>query len=240
MGSHVELTPLPLSSTYIAPLIEALRARPTSVALSGQNRVQLTHVAVGLAKRLDSQFLWFDIRSSQSEAPPWQSALEVDMSPTRLHVIDVPEMHLDSAGADRTSSEPVYSPPVLSSPGFLDDLLRIPESIRNAALEMEPDPTPRVILLTNAERASAAFDGATGALRPYIEALNKVGVTVVVTACSRPRENRHDFDLLLSEEGSRDDAHGPSTVTCEEIRTAGLFPTIPPGSSYASDSFARG
>lgn len=234
------LTMLLPSSTYIAPLVEALRARPTSVALAGNNRVQLTQVAVGLAKRLDPEFLWFDIRSSQSEAPPWQSALEAGISPIRLHAIDVPEMHLDSAGADRTRSDPVYSPPLSYSPGFLDDLLRIPDSIRNAALDVGSDPTPRVILLTNAERASAAFDGSTGALRPYIEALNKVGVTIVVTACSRPRENRHDFDLLLTEEGSRDDAHAPSTVTCEEIRTAGLFPTVPPGSTYASDAFSRG
>jgi hypothetical protein len=231
--------PLPPSSTYIAPLVEALRERPTSVAISGPNRVQLTNVAVGLVRRLDPDYRWFDIRSSTSVAPPWQLALEAEVAPDRFRTIDVPEMRLDGAGAGEAGPIQLYNPPASSSPSLLDDLSRIPESIRNAALESGRELSPPVILITNTERASAAFDGSAGALRPYIEALNKVGVTVVVTACSRPRENRHDLDLLLTVDGTRDDAAAPSRVVCEEIRTVGLFPTIPPGSSYSTDSFTR-
>lgn len=209
------------------------------MALAGQNRVLLTQVAIGLAHRLDPEFRWFDIRSREAEAPHWQLALEGDISPERLHTIDVPEMKLDSAGAEQASSEQVYNPPAASTPGFLDNLSRIPESIRRAALESEPSPNPRVILLTNVERASAAFDASSGALRPYIEALNRVGSTIILTACSRPRENKHDVDMLLLVEGSRDDAHAPATVVCEETRATELFPMIPPGSSYASEAFVR-
>ncbi|HLM70755.1 MAG TPA: hypothetical protein VK423_05195 [Thermoplasmata archaeon] len=229
--------PAPPSSTYIAPMIEALRLQPTSVALTGQNRVLLTQVAVGLAGHLNPEFLWFDIRDHRSQAPPWQLALESDLSSTRLHLIDVPEMRLDSEGADRESPGTVFNPPAAPSPGLLDDLSRIPESIRRAALTGEPDGVPKVILLTNAERASAAFDASSGSLRPYIEALNQLGVTVLVTACSRPRENKHDLDLLLRVEGPRDDARGPATVVCEGVRTVGRFPSVPPGATYSPSAF---
>jgi len=235
------VTPVPTSrgSTFVAPLVDALSGRPTSVAISGLNRVLLTRVAVGLAHRIDTDFRWFDIRRSGSESPPWQLALEADISPERLHRIDVPEMHLDSAGRDRESSELVYRPPAPESPGLIDYLSRIPDSIRTAALEGDSARAPRVILITNAERASAAFDATAGTLRPYIEALNRVGVTIVLTACSRPRENRHDLDMVLQVDGATDDANVAGSVICEETRSAGLFPTIPPGSSYASDSIAR-
>lgn len=230
----------PPPATYLAPLVDALKGRPTSVALTGKSRELLTQVAVGLAKRLDSDFQWFDVRDRRSGEPAWQRVLEEGISSPRFRTIDVAEMQLDSAGAETATSERRYEPPVASSSGLWDDLARIPESIRRAALDRTPDATPRVILLTNAERASASFDAAPGALRPYIESLNSVGVTVVVTARSRPRENRHDFDLWLRVEGSRDEEDRPGMVVCEGVRVSGLFPAIPPGSSYSAESFVRG
>jgi hypothetical protein len=227
------------ASTFVAPLVDALRAQPTSVAITGLNRVLLTRVAVGLAHRLDPGFQWFDIRRSDSAAPPWQLALEADIPSERLHSIDVPEMRLDSAGEDHENSAVVYRPPAATSPGLFDELSRIPDSIRHAAQQEESAQTPRVILLTNAERASAAFEANVGSLRPYIEALNRLGVTVLLTACSRPRENRHDLDMHLRLDGPPDESHAPTAVVCEETRSSGLFPTIPPGSVYASDAIAR-
>lgn len=231
--------PSSLGSTFIAPLLDALSARPTSVVATGANRVTLTRVAVGLAQRLDREFQWFDIREHTSAAPAWQRSLEDGIPPGHVHAIDVPEMQLDRAGSELATSERPLAPPVGAFPGLLDDLSRIPESIQRAAVEGADHSTPRVILLTNVERASAAFDGALGSLRPYITALNQVGVTTVVTACGHPRENRHDFDLEVVVEGPRDDGHAAATVVCVECHTAELFPTIPPGSRYASDSFTR-
>jgi hypothetical protein len=238
-GRSASSLPQRSASTFITPLLDALKARPTSVALAGGDRVLLTQVAVGLARRLDPEFHWFDIRSSESEAPRWQSTLEAGIPPERRHTLAVPEMQLDSPGAERGSADARHPPPAPTSPGFLDNLSRIPEGIRRVALENESGPTPRVILMTNVERASAAFDASSGSLRPYIEALNEVGVTVVLTARSRPRENKSDIDLLLAVEGSREDPRDPATVVCEATRSVGLFPMIPPGSAYAADSFVR-
>ena len=231
-------------SAYIAPLIEALKARPTSVALAGQDRVLLTQVAVGLAKRLDPDFLWFDIRPRGTTVPRWQSALEFGMAPSRLRVVDATEIHPNdpAAGLDRAEPSP-EGPPAqppeigqsfdaasMPSPMTLDDLARLPESIRRAALEGEPSSTPRVLLLTNVERASAAIDGAPGAILPYLEALNQTGVTVALTACSRPRANQHDVDIVLLLEPERENPHIPAAVVCSSVRIAGHFPTVPPGS----------
>jgi hypothetical protein len=240
-------------SAYIAPLVEALKARPTSVALAGQDRVLLTQVAVGLAKRLDPEFLWFDIRPRGSTVPRWQSALEFGIGPSRIRVVDATEIHPNDSAAGLESAEPSpEGPPAeapelgrsfdatpMPSPMSLDDLARLPESIRRAALEREPSSTPRVLLLTNVERASAAIDGAPGAILPYLEALNQTGVTVALTACSRPRANQHDVEIVLLVEPESENPHVPAAVVCSTVRIAGHFPAVPPGSSYTAESFLR-
>jgi len=246
------LTPLS-SSEYIAPLVEALKARPTSVALAGQDRVLLTQVAVGLARRLDPEFLWFDIRPRGTAAPRWQSALEFGMAPSRVHVVDATETHPNDSAAGLDSGGPSpEGPPAeppeiggsldatpLPSPMTLVDLAQLPESLRRAALDREPNSTPRVLLLTNVERASTAIDGAPGAILPYLEALNQTGVTVALTACSRPRGNQLDAEMVLLVEPERENPHVPAAVVCSSVRIAGHFPAVPPGSSYTVESFLR-
>jgi hypothetical protein len=220
----------------VVPLVDSLRRRPTSIALIGHDRMLLTRVAVGLSMRLNPSFIWFDIRSKSSELPPWQSALVADFPGQRIQSIDIDEMKLDEAAGNAAAAVLVRGNPPDTSFITLSDLMRLPESLREAALENAPDSAPRVVLITNAERASTAFAGAPGALRPYIEALNRFGVSIVVTAFGPARENRRDCDLVLLVEQSREGNRVPSRVVSESVRSSELFPGIPTGASYAASS----
>jgi hypothetical protein len=226
-------------STFISPLVEALRRTPTSLALAGAVRSRLTRVALGLAERLDPECIWFDLRARLTEPPPWQLPL-LDRFPTRRRrTIYVDEMHLDLGAAGPVDTVLDSRDPVDSGILTLADLMRIPQSVRDFALDWEPGGTPRVFLLTNAERASAAFEGKQGALRRYIEALNRFGLTALVTTKSRPRENVRDFDLAFLVEEASSEPGSVASVTCLANRNPGVFPAIPPGTRYAADSIER-
>jgi len=90
------------------------------------------------------------------------------------------------------------------------------------------------VLITNTERASAAFSGAPGALRPYIEALNRCGLTVVLTAHGRGRENKKDCDLVFAEVPDADVARPVPLLRCESVRSPAQFPGLAPGVSFLS------
>ncbi|MGA8664233.1 MAG: hypothetical protein WB809_04090 [Thermoplasmata archaeon] len=220
----------------IRPLIESLRRGPTSVALTSESHGSLTRVAVGLAAQLDPEFAWFDIRSVDSESPSWHVALAAEFPGVRLRTIDVGEMKLDDMSGNLAASMLVRSEPADSSFATLSDLMRIPEALRDAALGNPPDAAPKVLLITNTERASAAFSGAPGALRPYIEALNRFGLTVVVTAHGPGRENRHDCDVVLLVRHDHEARAVRSKVMCETIRSPERFPELSPGMTFEGAS----
>ena len=228
-----------LPSIYAVPLVESLQQRPTSVALWGEERAVLTRVAVGLAKKIDPAFLWFDIQRTGSAPAPWQHALEAEAGPGRLHVLEIDEMRLDHGSGNAASSVLVRGSESDSESLAFADLMRVPERIRDVLLHADPASPPRLVLLTNVERASAAFEGRSGALRPYVEAFNSRGVTVLVTACGRPRENRHDLDLVLHVDGVRGGDDETATVVCDGVRSSGSFPAIPPGTRYQARAFTR-
>jgi hypothetical protein len=174
------------STTFIAPLIAALQRQPTSVVVTGSDREELTRVSLGLAERLDPSSIWFDIRGRNNEPATWHTALLARYPGGRHRTIYVDEMRLDEEAGGATATVLDPEDPVDDSILSMVDLMRIPVSLREAASEPGHGDAPRVLALTNVERASAAFDGAEGSLRPYIEALNRLHLTVVVSACSRP------------------------------------------------------
>lgn len=224
------------ASSYIAPLIEALRRSPTSLALAGTERAHLTRVAIGLAERLDPECIWFDLRARMTEPPPWQVPLLQRFPVRRRRTIYVDEMRIDRDAAGPVDAVLDLEDPVDAEISTLADLLRIPESLREVALNREPGSVPRVLLLTNAERASAAFEGSQGALRRYIEALNHFGLTALVTTNSRPRENVRDFDLVFKVEESSPEEGPEASVTCLANRDPSFLPEIAPGTRYAAAS----
>ena len=220
-------------STFIAPLVDTLQRNPTSVALAGANRAQLTRVAIGLAERLDPECIWFDLRARMTEPPPWQIPLLRRFPVRRRRTIYVDEMQIDRDAAGPVDAVLDLENPVDAEISTLADLMRIPESLREVALNREPGSSPRVFLLTNAERASAAFEGTQGALRRYIEALNHFGLTAIVTTKSRPRENVRDFDLAFQVEDAPSEDGSGGSVTCLANRDPSFLPAIPPGTRYA-------
>jgi hypothetical protein len=228
-----------IPSPFVAPLVEALRRQPTSIAIAGLDRARLTRVGLGLTERLDADGIWFDIRMRHAEPPSWQQSLLGRFPGRRHQTIFVDEMKLDRGGQAPVESVLDPEDPLDRESLSLTELMRIPASLREVALDPRPDGHPRAIVLTNAERASAAFEGTQGALRPYIEALNRFRLTVVVTTMSRPRENVHDFDLDLVVEGTGDRGGAPPELRCVAVRTPGLFPAIPPGTRYLAEGIER-
>jgi hypothetical protein len=225
-------------SSFVTPLVEDLKKQSTSVALTGQNREQLTRVAVGLAGRLDPAFQWFDIRDRHLEAPRWQADLASGSPSGQAQLIDVREMRLDDAAGNVATSMIGRDGHPDTSFLTLADLLRLPAELQEAAARPNPNGRARVVLITNGERARAAFGGEEGSLRPYLEAMNHSGVTVILTACSRPRENRHDWDLVLLVRPESAEPPAPPAVECMATRSAGMFSSIPLGACYAPSALA--
>jgi hypothetical protein len=228
------------ATSFVRPLIRSLSDRPTSVAVWGSDRERLSRLGVGLSDRIDPAFLWFDIRPPGRAPPSWQLQLEADIPDPRFDVVFTPEMRLDDEAGNQASSILVRDASVDRSGVTVADLMRLPAKLREPVVGPEPSRRPGLILLTNVDRASAAFGGESGALRPYIEAVNAAGCTVVVTACSRPRENRQDFDLVFQLASQRVDAEPSWYVRCESIRVGSEFPSVPPGTMYAADALEHG
>jgi hypothetical protein len=188
---------VPHPPTPILGLLAELVASPTSVAVWGNERPALTQLGLAIAQGLDRDFVWFDIRLADGTGDPDDVDAEPEAFGDRLRVITVDEMRLDDQAGNLADSMLIRESPPDPSTLTLLDLMRMPEQLREAATHIPTDSHPRAMLISNAERASAAFAGESGALRPYIEALNRLGWTVIVTSRSQPRANRADFDAVF-------------------------------------------
>jgi hypothetical protein len=219
--------------------VEELGRRATSVAISGPDRFAITRVAVGLARRLDSGFRWMDIRRSAFMPESWQLVLEATMPIGSFSTIDASALHPDPDAAYAAASLVTANGATDPSSARLAELLLGSLRGRAPLVSGTTPPPPHVLLLTNVERASAAFEGRAGALRPYIEAFNAVNITVLLSACSRPRENKSDVDFVLRVEPSDDPERTTEVVVTETNRGSGEFPPIPPGSRYTVTALAR-
>lgn len=226
------------SSRYIEPLLRALRGAPTSVAVWGMDRRFVTNVSLGIAAGADPEFVWMDIRSGDPGVPSWQRGLERRLPAARLRPVVIEEMGLDDLAGNAAESvvhEDANTWGRGSAPAVVP---RLPQAIRELLMAPPAAGGPRVLLMSNVERASAAFDGAAGSLRPYIEALNSAGITVITTSIGRPRENRRDLDLVLRLGRTESGGSGDRELVCECVRSAGRFPAIPPGTEYSPDRLA--
>jgi hypothetical protein len=213
-------------------LIAALQASRTSVALSGTHRQPVTELGVGIAARLDKRFLWYDIRPRGVPIAAWQLALQAEFSPEQIRPIAVDEMRLDDGAGNAASSILIRDTEPDPTTLTLMDLMRLPQMLRSAILDTPAEERPSAILISNAERASSAFEGREGALRPYLEALNRSGCTVVVTTVSQPRENRHDFEMVLRLYDALESDTGKAILQCEAVRSPDRFPAVAPGTRY--------
>ena len=220
-------------SRFTAPLLAAVQRAPTSLILYGTDRPGLTRASLGLAVRLDPESIWFDIRERSSEPAAWQQALTLEFPRRRHRAIYVDQMKLDTEAIPPVTSAFDPQDPAYEETLTIADLMKITADLREVALDGERPEGPRVIVITNADRASAAFSGREGALRPYIDALNRFGITVVVTSCGEPRSNVHDADpvLRLAPDPSGDAER--DALVCMAVRNPGLFPSVPPGAQYS-------
>jgi hypothetical protein len=177
--------------------LEILRSRPSSLVIVAAERITRDRLAARIAEALDPEFLWFELAGPGDEATPAERELFRQNEPNRFLRIDPGDFRLQKdlgTLALWAAGRSVNTPQSLRE---LADFAILPISIRLALLSRPLDGAPGAIVVANAERASANFDGRAGSLRPYVQVLNRFGFTPIVTAWEQFRENATDLEYIL-------------------------------------------
>ena len=170
---------------------------PTSFGLWGGSRAAQTQLALAIARRVDPEFYWLQIVGD----PGSHNTPEVSLSER------VPSGHLFYLRPDqlapRTPSGKVADLFVRSDLEAdarlrqIGDFLRLPSLARNLLAGRSANSPTIALVIPESNLAEQILPLEEGGIRPFIEAINQYGVTLLTTLSNRPNPNARDIDYLL-------------------------------------------
>ena len=196
---------------------------PTSFGVWGGSAEHRARLALALARRIDPGLYWIQAE----EGAQSREAAELSV------VTTVPTDHVfflhPSELAPQTELGNMASWFVRSDldPGTrlraIGDFLRLPTLVRSLLEGRSAYVPTKALVAANADLARPFYPSEEGGIRPFIEALNEYGTTVILTLGKPPSPNVRDLDYLLKldqhDEGGR-------TVVDVECRQGGS-PEVP-------------
>lgn len=180
----------------------------------GPDRIVLELVAAALAHAIGPTIYWFEIDDLKS---PGKTPSGVEKSPSR----GVRFFRIRPKEVALTDSSAILSHwalfPITEGASFdrdeVRDFLSIPDAVQSVLTDASPEVGPTSIVVSNVDRASELFTPTAGTFAPYIQLLNRRGVTLIFTNGGTPRENVWDFDVVLHVEVGQGGVIG---CTCEK------------------------
>ena len=170
---------------------------PTSLGVWGGSRASQTQLALAIARRVDPEFYWLQTVGD----PRTHAAPELSLTDR------VPSGHLfylrPEQLAPQTSSGKVADWFVrgdLEADARLQQIaafLRLPSLARTLLDGRSASSPTRALVIAEPNLAEPFLPLEEGGIRPFIEALNQYGVTLVTTISNRLNPNARDLDYLL-------------------------------------------
>ena len=171
--------------------------RPSSLFLWGKDRPTLCRLALAFSRSVGPELYWFDIVPEDGSFNENEMGTLTQVPSAHAYRVAPPDVKLqDPVGKMTLWSVIRQSPAEAMQESELLAFLRIPDAIQRVVAEHHPD-SPATLVVSNVDRAIHLFAGDRGVFSPYIQLLNRQGITLVFTRYGTPRANAADFEVNL-------------------------------------------
>ena len=201
-----------------------LLGHPSSFAVGGGNRATLDRIALAIARGNGPDFFWFDVLSHDGSIDAEERRVLEEIPPHRAYRVSPPEVELQNAIGNMALWAVVQAGPSATE---LADFLRLPGEVQRIVAERDPASGSGTLVVSNADHAAHLYPADAGTFSPYIQLLNRRGMTLILTTGMTPRANAADFEVTLKVVPG---VSGARLVRCEKGPTDGKFTPFHSGS----------
>ena len=167
----------PASSTAAPHYFSSLKTPGCVTFVWGDSRAALGRVLYAMARDVDPEFFWLDIRSP-SDVVLEPGPIELDLIPNhRLYVTAQPsDVHPQDPIANLALSVVVRLDSPEAELGLLVDLIRLPQLTQKIMGDLDRPGGPHVLVFGNAERVREFYPRTAEEVRPFLDAEIRAGV----------------------------------------------------------------
>jgi hypothetical protein len=189
---------------------------PTSIGVWGGSRAYQTQLALAVARRVDPDFFWLQTVGDPGSRDAPDPSLAGRVPSGHLFYLRLDQL------APRTRSGKVADwfgradIPADTRLREIGDSLRLPSLARTLIEGRSATSPTKALAIAESNLAEPFLPLEEGGIRPFIEALNHYGVTLITTISNRPNPNARDIDyVLFIRPGSGGDTQLPD-VECRQ------------------------
>ncbi len=170
---------------------------PTSIGVWGGTRAAQTQLALAVARRVDPEFYWLQIVGDPASHDAPEPSLAGRVPSGHLFYLRPDQL------APRTRSGRVADWFGRADIEAATRLHQIAESLRLPSLARifldgkSATSSTKALVIAESNLAEPFLPLEEGGIRPFIEAMNQYGVTLVTTLSNRPNPNARDIDYVL-------------------------------------------
>lgn len=169
---------------------------PASCVVWGTRRADLDRLAIGLARALGKEIFWVDIQTDANFSAAETTVLQ-ELDPSHSIRVAPAEVAIDERLGKLSLWAVVEEPPTPSERAQLADYLRIPAAFRQLIDRSGPIVGGVAIVVANVDRATGLYAGTPGEFTPFLQQLQRLGVSPIFTNAGIPRGNVSDFDVVI-------------------------------------------
>jgi len=170
---------------------------PTSIGIWGGTATTRSRLALVVARRIDPEFYWLQTQGGSGPTSEVDPALAGRVPKGHLFFLRPGQV------SRQTPTGPVSEWFVRSDVesetrlNLIGDFMKLPTLARNLIGGGNPGRSTKALVIADSNLAESLLSLEEGGIRPFIEALNKHGLTMITTLGNRPNPNARDIDYLL-------------------------------------------
>lgn len=194
---------------------------PTSVFVSGADRLLLNWLAYALSHVPPLEPIWTDIRLDQEVLDPSDVLSRGLIPKERLLTVAPGELARDDFAGNLALGGLVRSDEPSESVRRFADFLRLPAHTRALIARIPRDERPVVLVLSNAQRIAALYT--SDQVGPTLRAITDSGVSLLMTWADAPPGGRLAFHRILHLQGAGAARWREATLKVERGAPAGAL-----------------
>jgi hypothetical protein len=184
---------------------------------------------------VDPEPFWMHVESESEKEDRPELGILSSIPSDHLFVFNPAELTPETGAGNIATSFVRDNAPTGDRFQGLADFVRLPIFTQQLFEGRSAFSPTKVLVITNSDRLQPYYPKEEGGIRPFLEALNQMGVTGIYTDSSGLQPNAKDLDYLLRLRAEDSAAPAAMSVTCEQGAPPGIPGLFPTGRTYAWD-----
>ena len=208
---------------------------PTSIGIWGGSGLDRARLAIALARKIDPDPFWMHVEASAESQDRSEQGVLTSIPADHLFVFNPPELAPETGAGNIATSFVREDAATGDRFQGLADFVRLPIFTQQLFEGRSAFSPTKVLVIANSDRLQPYYPKEEGGIRPFLEALNQMGVTGIYTDSSGLQPNARDLDYLLRLRAEDSATTRAVSVTCEQGAPPGIPGLFPTGRTFAWD-----